>query len=279
MSGQSHCQNEKLFPDLSGVEMVRRSPCEALAGIVTELTGYREFAASPSRQVENASLTVPFIISFGEPFAIGLSRTPGHDDRFGSFTSGLHAGPVVIDSFGKACCIQLNFTPLGARRFFGIPMNELTSRLVLLDDVLGPEAKTLRERLLNASGWSQRFDIAERFVMTRIAAAPKSSDEVRWAFECILTSGGRARVSSIAENIGWSKKHLASRFHLEVGIGPKTLSRIVRFNSALKFAQQGREGSWAQIAAECGYADQAHLAREFRDYSGRSPVELVTLAG
>ncbi|TIP54678.1 MAG: AraC family transcriptional regulator, partial [Mesorhizobium sp.] len=69
----------------------------------------------------------------------------------------LYAGPVVIESFGGACCVQINFTPLGARRFFGLPMSELTDRMVGLDDVLGPEGIALRERLGNARDWSARF--------------------------------------------------------------------------------------------------------------------------
>ncbi|MER9841163.1 AraC family transcriptional regulator [Mesorhizobium australicum] len=57
------------------------------------------------------------------------------------------------------------------------------------------------------------------------------------------------------------------------GIGPKTLSRIVRFNRALGLSRQQASG-WADIAADCGYADQAHLAREFRDLAGETPTTL-----
>ncbi|WP_457154743.1 helix-turn-helix domain-containing protein [Mesorhizobium sp. P5_C1] len=255
-------------------EMRRRLPSPALEGIVTDICGYRETAAGHFHNVEYASLTVPLVISFAEPFAIGLGKTPGDNDRFASFAAGLFAGPVVIESFGGACCVQVNFTPLGARRFFRQPMSELTDSMVVLDDVLGGEGMALRERLGNAPDWAARFDIAEAFVAARLENAAETPLEIAWAYDRIITSGGRTRISVLAEKLGRSRKHLASGFSDAIGIGPKTLSRIVRFNRALGLSRQ-QTVDWADIAADCGYADQAHLVREFRDLAGETPTALA----
>jgi AraC-like DNA-binding protein len=254
-------------------EMVRRAPGDRLQGAVTDICGYRETARGHFRNVEYASLTVPLVISFAEPFSIGLGKNPGDNDRFASFAAGLYAGPVVIESFGGACCIQINFTPLGARRFFGQPMSELTDSMVGLDDVLGLEGIALREQLGNARDWNTRFAIAETFVATRLTEARETQAEIAWAYERITASGGRIRIASLADRLGWSRKHLAGRFSNAIGVGPKTLSRIVRFNRALGLSRQG-ENDWADIAADCGYADQAHLVREFRDLAGETPTAL-----
>ncbi|MFD1982971.1 helix-turn-helix domain-containing protein [Mesorhizobium newzealandense] len=254
-------------------EMRRRLPNPALQGTITDICGYREMAPGHLRNVEYASLTVPLVISFAEPFAIGLGKAPGDNDRFASFAAGLFAGPVVIESFGGACCVQVNFTPLGARRFFRRPMSELTDSMVVLDDVLGAEGMALRERLGNAPDWAARFDIAEAFVAARLENAAETPLEIAWAYDRIITSGGRTRISSLAERLGWSRKHLASGFSNAIGIGPKTLSRIVRFNRALGLSRQPT-ADWADIAADCGYADQAHLVREFRVLAGETPTAL-----
>jgi AraC-like DNA-binding protein len=259
-----------LPPPPGQFEMVQRQPGSRLDGIVSRLTGYREVAAGHFRQVEAASLVAPLVINFGGSFGIGLGRAPGGNDRFGSFAAGLYAGPVVIDSFGTASCIQIDFTPLGARRFFRMPMTELTDRMVALDGVLGIEGLQLYERLANEPDWQRRLDLAERFVEERIAAAAAPRPEVAWAYGRILASGGRMPVSDIAGAIGWSRKHLAGRFTAETGLGPKTFARIVRFNRALRLAQTRNE-EWAGIAAECGYSDQAHMAREFREMAGETP--------
>ena len=254
-------------------EMRRRLPNPGLEGIVTDICGYREMASGHFRTIEYASLTVPLVISFAEPFAIALGRAPGDNDRFGSFAAGLYAGPVVIESFGRACCVQVNFTPLGARRFFRRPMSELTDSMVVLDDVLGAEGMALRERLGNAPDWTARFDMAETFVAARLGNATETPLEITWAYDRIIASGGRTRISSLAERLGWSRKHLAGSFSNAIGIGPKTLSRIVRFNRALGLSRQ-QTADWADIAADCGYADQAHLVREFRDLAGETPGAL-----
>ncbi|RWC89617.1 MAG: AraC family transcriptional regulator [Mesorhizobium sp.] len=259
---------------ISGLfEMRRRLPNAALDGVVTDICGYRETAAGHFRNVEYASLTVPLVISFAEPFAIGLGRAPDDNDRFASFAAGLFAGPVMIESFGGACCIQVNFTPLGARRFFRLPMSELTDNMVVLDDVLGAEGAALRERLGNRPDWTARFDLAEAFVAARLESAAETPLEIAWAYDRIITSGGRTRIASLAEQLGWSRKHLADKFSDATGIGPKTLSRIVRFNRALRLSSEPT-ADWADVAADCGYADQAHLVREFRELAGETPTAL-----
>ncbi|RWC72456.1 MAG: AraC family transcriptional regulator [Mesorhizobium sp.] len=259
---------------ISGLfEMRRRLPNAALDGVVTDICGYRETATGHFRNVEYASLTVPLVISFAEPFAIGLGRTPDDNDRVASFAAGLFAGPVMIESFGGACCIQVNFTPLGARRFFRLPMSELTDSMVVLDDVLGAEGAALRERLGNTPDWTARFDLAEAFVAARLESAAETPLEIAWAYDRIITSGGRTRIASLAEQLGWSRKHLADKFSDATGIGPKTLSRIVRFNRALRLSSEPT-ADWADVAADCGYADQAHLVREFRELAGETPTAL-----
>ncbi|TPI50946.1 helix-turn-helix transcriptional regulator [Mesorhizobium sp. B3-1-7] len=255
-------------------EMVRRKPPASLAGIVTDICGYRETLPGHFRIVEYASLTVPLVISFAEAFAIGLGHSPGDNDRYASFAAGLYAGPVMVESFGGSCCVQVNFTPLGARRFFGLPMSELRDRMVGLDDALGFDGMALRERLGEASDWNARFDIAEGFIAGRLAEANALSPEIAWAYRTVIMSGGRTRVSALAGEIGWSRKHLAARFTDTIGIGPKTLSRIVRFNRALSLSRR-QEDDWAGIAADCGYADQAHLVREFRQLAGETPTRLA----
>jgi AraC-like DNA-binding protein len=274
MPVDTQCHDEKDHPVADRFEMVRRAPGPGLQGAVMDICGYRETAPGHFRNVEYASLIVPLVISFAEPFAIGLGKDPADNDRFASFAAGLYAGPVVIESFGDACCLQINFTPLGARRFFGRPMSELTDRMIGLDDVLGLEGIALREKLGNALDWSTRFAIAEAFVATRLAEARETQTEITWAYDRIIVSGGRIRISSLADRIGWSRKHLAGRFSNAIGVGPKTLSRIVRFNRALGLSRQDKS-DWADIATDCGYADQAHLVREFRDLAGETPTALA----
>lgn len=253
--------------------VLRRSPALPLRSFVTDICGYRETAGGHYRQIEYAPLAVPLVINFEAPFAIALGREPGKDDHYDSFAAGLYAGPVTIDSFGHCCCLQVNFTLIGARRFFRMPLCELTDRMVPLDDVLGSDGHALREMLGNQSDWDRRFDMVEAFIAGRLAATPMQGPQVAWAVERVLESGGQARIGAIASELDWSRKHLAERFRDATGLAPKMLARMARFNRALELSRRG-DGNWAGIAADCGYADQAHLAREFRDFAGITPSTL-----
>ncbi len=254
-------------------EMHRRPLDPRLDGLVTDIVDYREHGRALRLSPEMAPLIVPLVISFAEPFEIALGRTPGRDDRYWSFTSGLYPGFVLINSAGGAECVQIDFTPPGAFRFFGLPMSEIAGRMVTLDELVDSGIAELRRRLADAPTWRHRLDIAETFVLDRLLASEPGDPAVEWAFGAILARRGHMRVGDLAHRLGWSRKHLNARFRDEIGIGPKAVARMMRFNRALALARRG--GGWADIAAECGYADQAHLVREFREFAGRPPASLL----
>lgn len=251
-------------------EMVRRAPSQRTAGLIMGMSGYRETALARISQRETASLVVPLIISFGTPFLIALGRAPDAADRQPSFAAGLYSGPVFIESDGGAECVQIDFTPLGAYRFFGGAVVDLVARMVDMSDVLGREGHGLRERLGATSGWQQRFDLVEDFVADRACHSP--SPEIEFAYRRLARSRGGARIAALAKDIGWSRKHLVNRFRSELGLAPKPIARLMRFHEACRLAQAEAGGGWAAIAAESGYADQAHLAREFSDLAGEPPT-------
>lgn len=250
-------------------EMVRRAPSQRTAGLITGMSGYRETALARISQRETAALVVPLIISFGTPFLIALGRAPDAADRQPSFAAGLYAGPVFIESDGGAECVQVDFTPLGAYRFFGGAVADLAARMVDIGDVLGHEGRQLRERMGATHCWQHRFDLFEDFIASRANHLP--SPEITFAYRRLALSSGGARITALAGDIGWSRKHLVHRFRSELGLGPKSIARMMRFHQACRLAQSEKHG-WAGIAAGSGYADQAHLVREFVALAGESPT-------
>jgi AraC-like DNA-binding protein len=143
--------------------------------------------------------------------------------------------------------------------------------MVTLDDLEDRAIASLRERLGAERSWRRRFQIAEGVVLGRLAEGRAVSAATAWAYGRILETGGAVRVGAIADRLEWSRKHLAARFREEVGMSPKMIARIARFNRAQVMAGSGGEGGWADVAAACGYADQAHLVREFSEFAGVTP--------
>jgi AraC-like DNA-binding protein len=91
-----------------------------------------------------------------------------------------------------------------------------------------------------------------------------------------MRAGGQLPVAALAAETGWSDRHLRSRFRAETGLTPKAAARLIRFGRArrllLRRQRAGTGASLAELAAECGYYDQAHLDREFRGLAGCPPT-------
>ena len=82
-------------------------------------------------------------------------------------------------------------------------------------------------------------------------------------------------VGALAQEVGWSRRHLVTRFRQQVGLPPKTIARVVRFEGLLRRVAGTGGAAWSRIAAECGYYDQAHMNRDFREFAGTTPTEYL----
>lgn len=250
-------------------EVISRPVPAHMAHVVSSISFYRERGLALTGFRHAAPLAVPLLVSLGTPFRIALGREPGDADTQPSFAAGLFPGPVRIESDGRAMCVQIDFTLLGAYRFYGGAVPDLTARMVDIGDLLGRQGRDLGEMVAEADGWQRRLEIIEAFVLARAVHEP--SPAIAAALGRLGRSAGAARISDIATDIGWSRKHLARRFHNEIGVSPKTLARMLRFHRACQLARIGDARGWAGIAIEAGFADQAHLARDFKEFSGESP--------
>ena len=258
-------------------ELVSRSPHPRLRRYVARCEGFAERTEAPLRRREVAYPAVPVIISFGpEWHLLDPGRPAAPAERQVSFVAGLYDGPALVEHAGEAHCMQLDLTPLGAHAVFGVDMHELSGRCVALEDLLGVRAAAeLVERLALAPGWQPRFDLLERFVAERVAAGPEAAPDAEWAWRRLAQTGGRVPVEHLARELGCSRRHLAARFRRQIGLPPKTIARVLRFHRAVGLLRADGGLRWAEIAQECGYYDQPHFNREFRDLAGTSPGEFL----
>lgn len=253
---------------------LRAWPANDLAGLVLGYEGYDEIEAQNFTHRMPAATFVPVIVNFGPPFLIHPGGRPEQEAGLGSFTAGLVDRFTVVRSRGRSSCMQVDFTPFGARAFLGLPMDEIADRVVDLSDLLGRAADDLAERLWLAGDWQRRFLLLDAFVRHRLATGPRVSGPVLHAWRLLARSRGTARIADIAAELDWSRKHLARRFAAEVGHRPKAVARIMRVTHAMDIGLAARP-DWADIAVAAGFSDQAHMIREFRDLTGYTPGELA----
>ena len=133
-------------------------------------------------------------------------------------------------------------------------------------------AARLQDRVNTATSWAERFAAIDDELSVRLREEPLVRRELRWSWQRIVTSGGAVRVSELAAEVGLSVRHLGEGLRRETGLSPKAASRVARFDRARRRLAAGGS-TVAQVAAECGYFDQAHLDRDFRDLAGCPPTQ------
>ena len=237
----------------------------------------RPGVAGVHRGLPSPSLTL--VVTFGEP--LSLRAPDGAPVRARAVLGGLHDTPATIVHDGRQSGIHVLLDPLAARALVGAPAAELAGLAIDAGDVLGADAAELAERVEDAADWPARFAALDAVLLRRLARAPRAEvhDEVGHAWRRILASGGAAPVEPLAREVGWSPRHLGQRFRAELGVGLKVAARMARFDRVRRRIAARALAGWpvglAELAADGGYADQQHLAREFRSLAGCSATRWV----
>jgi AraC-like DNA-binding protein len=172
--------------------------------------------------------------------------------------------------------VELWLEPLGAYRLLGMPIDALSGRLLDLTDVLGADSRRLADQLRDTPTWRGRFGLLDEYLLRRAQNGPDPAPEVTWTWQRLLATGGKAPIGRLAGEVGWSHKHLITKFRQQIGLPPKTAARLVRFDAVWRHLAEQPPARWDEIAAHSGYADQAHLIRDFRQFTGATPTAFLT---
>lgn len=245
------------------VGRVEGTPPAHLRGAIPSYFGFGEVTPGALRRREGPGCSVVLNVSFGEEWLI-------NGERFTSFAAGLHDQQVTTEHGGRSFGMHVNIAPPAAYMLFGVPLHTLALRTVALDAVF--DEPFLVERLHDAPDWEARFRLLDEVLAQRFARARAPTPGVVWAWRELAKTHGRVRIGRLATELGWSRKRTVARFREEVGVAPKTLARLLRFERAKVLARQSERPDWARIALDCGYYDQSHLSNDFRAVTGRTPA-------
>jgi AraC-like DNA-binding protein len=234
-------------------------------------------------------------------------------ESYDTLLGGLHTSPALVSHQGRWSGVQLGLTPLGARTLLGVPAAELANWDAEATDVIGGFAAQLRELVVEQPTWAGRFAVLDQLLERRAAEvdadrAATVRPEVGYAWRRLRETRGGVSVAELAAETGLSARRLGALFRAEMGLAPKQAGRVFRFTCARRrigqAAMAGRLGAaggggtagadadgrmdsagsrgtadgrvgitLARLAAECGFYDQAHLAREFRALAGCPPSQ------
>ena len=180
---------------------------------------------------------------------------------------------LIIKPTGRVRVLGVRFWPGGAYPFLTLPQNEIAGRVVALDSIWGAVSRELHSRIADAATAGESVKLVESVLMSRLTYFRWPDDGVMNAIALIFQSGGCLPIESLADGMGVSLRRLDRTFNTRVGLTPKTLCRLVRFQRVFKVLEERPNGrDWVQIALDCGYYDQSHFIKEFNAFAGKGPT-------
>ncbi len=254
-------------------EVVSWPPHPRLRGQVLGYRGCRLGMEVPRRRLELPVDVVTMFLGFGEPLRVqGAGTHAMPPSTVISLLAGPHEGAVIGEHAGRMCGIEVSMTSLAAFTLFGLPVDQLTNRIVDLTEPHGFPAPVAAGALAALPDWPERFARLDELLLARLDTGPTWSPQVEHLWRRLRLSRGRLAVSALAADVGWSGRHLESRFRQQLGLPPKRLARILRLQNALRMLTAGNR-PLAQIAVDSGYYDQAHLGTDFKALTSCTPAQ------
>ena len=247
-------------------------PLAALAPFVEKvwtLEGRADPAGPPQPVLPDGRCEL--VIHFGDPFAL---VTPAGFERQPSIIfAGQLSSQLLLHPSGHVAIAGIRFHPHGAAGLLRVPQKQLHGPPMPLEDLdtaLADRLSVVQDRARDVESAAHE---AQRALLGRVSL-DWIDPRVAHAVSLIDRARGRVSIERVALSAGVTRRHLENRFLDQVGITPKRLARIARFQHALQLLEDDRAprpGAYA--AAECGYADQAHFIRDFRTLAGCAPGE------
>lgn len=219
---------------------------------------------------------------------IDLTDTPKklfHDEEGNSFTtlkrswiSGMKTDYILIDA-SVSHMIGAHFKPGGCYPFVDFPVSELNNRTLQLDEIWGNGIHPIREAILEENCVERRIAVLENFFLVKGRGKMEANPLVEYSVSQLVQSPQVWTIGKLSAKTGVTPKHLITLFRKYVGLPPKMFSRIYKFQKVIRLIGQEKKIDWSSLAYECGYFDQAHFIKEFRDFSGINPVSYLEKRG
>jgi AraC-like DNA-binding protein len=183
---------------------------------------------------------------------------------------------VVIAPSGSVDLVGIRLQPWGAFSVLPVPATDLRDIFLPLDMVAADMARDLPDEAREESTSTARAAAVFRYLARHGRRSPATSRSRARAIVAAATRQPEANtVRHLAARLGLGERQVERELNRHVGLRPKMLLRIARFQHALSVARGDETLSWSAVAAQTGYYDQAHLTHEFRRFAACTPSEFL----
>lgn len=227
----------------------------------------------PEPQIVLPDGKTELIVHFGDAFLKLEGRSYERQARV--LMSGQLTKRIMLKPTAEIGVVSIRFKAAGAARFFDLAYDEIIDRVVDFAQFEPAFSAAIHDRIARAGSDDDRLAAMIAALEGRLTQESKEDVFVRQACQYIVTSEGNYSVQDIVKLIGFSERQLQRKFKRQVGIAPKKLSRIMRFQKFLAMTKEVHTLTLADAAAACGYYDQSHFIRDFTKFSGMSPMKYL----
>lgn len=214
------------------------------------------------------------IVHFGDAFL--KLEGDAYERQARVLMSGQLTERIMLKPTGEIGVVSIRFKAAGAARFFDVPYEKLVDRVVDFADFEPAFSTAIHERIGRCGSHDERLAAMTAVLEERLTRESLEDIFVRQACQHIARSQGAYSAQELVKLIGYSERQLERKFKKQVGITPKVLSRIARFQKFLALAKETDTLTLADAAAACGYYDQSHFIRDFTKFSGVSPMKYLS---
>ncbi|MCX8131671.1 MAG: AraC family transcriptional regulator [Clostridia bacterium] len=179
--------------------------------------------------------------------------------------------PAIIDPQGCFGTIGVEFRPFGAVNFFSIPLYELTNQFYHADEVLNRIGCELQKRIADSKSVEEKIFILESFLLNQLFSSRKAASFIEYAANQITLKNGVINISELITDTGYSKRHFDRKFKEHIGVSPKELARVLRFQAFYSKIAMNKNDIRDQMYDF--YYDQSHFIKEFKRFTGLTPKE------
>ena len=185
--------------------------------------------------------------------------------------TGLMDVPVILDVEKDVATgtIVVEFSPHGAYRFFHLSLIDIKNQIYPLSDILGTVAKQLEDKISNIQSVDGKVTVLQQFLLNQFTQQAEDSI-FEYCVAKITSSKGKITIQELEKKTGYSSRWLNMKFKDKLGISPKNLSTIIRFNEYYNAVANNNEMEFMQNAFYDHYYDQSHFLKEFKRFTGQS---------
>ncbi len=216
---------------------------------------------------------IELIFNYGDKFKKFDNDTDFHIQP-PAFIHGQLKTYFELQAIGKKIGVfSARMHPAGLRPFVDFDVDTFTGAALTMEQVWGDDGKKLEDTMLACSNNTQRITVLEQFLLHKRQALKVDNVPVEYCVDAMLKNVGNVTIDQLADELEIGKRQLERRFTAAVGIAPKLLARIIRFQNVLQLIENSAFKSFTTIAYEGGFYDQSHFIKDFKDFTGLNPKQ------